>query len=43
MGLAAAAPISVDAPQMIATSFPGFSQLMSGLGGEIAAEKVGEG
>jgi 3-phosphoshikimate 1-carboxyvinyltransferase len=36
MGLASAEPISVDEPGMIATSFPGFVELMRGLGGEIA-------
>ncbi len=35
MGLAADAPVSVDEPGMIATSFPGFVALMRGLGGEI--------
>ncbi|HEY5412811.1 MAG TPA: 3-phosphoshikimate 1-carboxyvinyltransferase [Caulobacteraceae bacterium] len=37
MGLAAEAPISVDEPGMIATSFPGFEALMRGLGAEIGA------
>jgi 3-phosphoshikimate 1-carboxyvinyltransferase len=37
MGLAADAPISVDEPGMIATSFPGFEALMRGLGAEIGA------
>jgi 3-phosphoshikimate 1-carboxyvinyltransferase len=36
MGLASEQPIEVDEPGMIATSFPGFVQLMQGLGGEIA-------
>ena len=36
MGLAAEAPIAVDEPGMIATSFPGFVDLMRGLGGDIA-------
>jgi 3-phosphoshikimate 1-carboxyvinyltransferase len=36
LGLAAQAPISVDEPGMIATSFPGFSALMASLGAEIA-------
>jgi 3-phosphoshikimate 1-carboxyvinyltransferase len=36
LGLAAEAPVSVDEPGMIATSFPGFVELMSGLGAEIA-------
>jgi 3-phosphoshikimate 1-carboxyvinyltransferase len=35
MGLAAEQPIWVDEPGMIATSFPGFVQLMRGLGGDI--------
>jgi len=35
MGLAAQAPISVDEPGMIATSFPGFVEMMRGLGAEI--------
>ncbi|WP_343792277.1 3-phosphoshikimate 1-carboxyvinyltransferase [Brevundimonas kwangchunensis] len=37
LGLAAAEPISVDEPGMIATSFPGFVELMNGLGADIAA------
>jgi 3-phosphoshikimate 1-carboxyvinyltransferase len=36
LGLGAAAPVSVDEPGMIATSFPGFRELMAGLGAEIA-------
>jgi 3-phosphoshikimate 1-carboxyvinyltransferase len=39
MGLAAAEPISVDEPGMIATSFPGFVELMRGLGGDIAEDR----
>jgi 3-phosphoshikimate 1-carboxyvinyltransferase len=35
MGLNAEAPIEVDEPDMIATSFPGFVSLMRGLGAEI--------
>jgi 3-phosphoshikimate 1-carboxyvinyltransferase len=35
LGLAAEAPISVDEPEMIATSFPGFVELMSGLGADM--------
>jgi 3-phosphoshikimate 1-carboxyvinyltransferase len=35
MGLNAEAPIEVDEPGMIATSFPGFVSLMRGLGAEI--------
>jgi 3-phosphoshikimate 1-carboxyvinyltransferase len=37
LGLAAAEPVRVDEPGMIATSFPGFVELMRGLGGEIEA------
>jgi 3-phosphoshikimate 1-carboxyvinyltransferase len=36
LGLASAEPVSVDEPGMIATSFPGFTELMKGLGAEIA-------
>ncbi|HUO21961.1 MAG TPA: 3-phosphoshikimate 1-carboxyvinyltransferase [Caulobacteraceae bacterium] len=36
LGLAAQAPVSVDEPGMIATSFPGFVELMAGLGAQIA-------
>jgi 3-phosphoshikimate 1-carboxyvinyltransferase len=36
LGLAAQAPVTVDEPGMIATSFPGFVDLMTGLGAEIA-------
>lgn len=35
LGLAAEQPVSVDEPGMIATSFPGFVELMTGLGGSI--------
>lgn len=35
LGLASEEPISVDEPGMIATSFPGFVEMMRGLGGEI--------
>ena len=35
LGLAAEQPVSVDEPGMIATSFPGFVDLMNGLGAEI--------
>jgi 3-phosphoshikimate 1-carboxyvinyltransferase len=38
LGLAAQAPVAVDEPGMIATSFPGFTALMRGLGAD-----VGEG
>jgi 3-phosphoshikimate 1-carboxyvinyltransferase len=37
LGLAAAEPVTVDEPGMIATSFPDFVQLMRGLGADIAA------
>jgi len=37
LGLAAEEPVAVDEPGMIATSFPGFLDLMRGLGGEIEA------
>jgi len=36
LGLAADQPVSVDEPGMIATSFPGFVEMMNGLGGGIA-------
>ncbi|AQR60911.1 3-phosphoshikimate 1-carboxyvinyltransferase [Brevundimonas sp. LM2] len=35
LGLAAAAPVTVDEPDMIATSFPGFVGMMRGLGGDL--------
>ena len=35
LALGAEAPVSVDEPAMIATSFPGFAQLMQGLGADI--------
>jgi 3-phosphoshikimate 1-carboxyvinyltransferase len=38
LGLAAERPVSVDEPGMIATSFPGFVEMMAGLGGEIAED-----
>jgi 3-phosphoshikimate 1-carboxyvinyltransferase len=37
LGLASDAPVAVDEPGMIATSFPGFVQLMRSLGAEIVA------
>ena len=37
LGLGAQAPVTVDEPGMIATSFPGFTQLMGSLGAEISA------
>ena len=36
MGLAARAPVSVDSADMIATSFPGFTDLMRSIGARIA-------
>jgi 3-phosphoshikimate 1-carboxyvinyltransferase len=36
LGLAAREPVAVDQPGMIATSFPGFRALMTGLGADIA-------
>jgi 3-phosphoshikimate 1-carboxyvinyltransferase len=36
LGLAAEAAVTVDEPNMIATSFPGFVEMMRGLGGEVA-------
>ena len=38
LGLAADAPVGVDEPGMIATSFPGFTALMTGLGAAIGAD-----
>ncbi|KQZ02848.1 3-phosphoshikimate 1-carboxyvinyltransferase [Caulobacter sp. Root1455] len=35
LGMAAQAPVSIDEPGMIATSFPGFADMMRGLGGTI--------
>lgn len=35
LGLAAQEPVEIDEPGMIATSFPGFVSLMTGLGGSI--------
>ena len=35
LGLAAEQPVSVRDPEMIATSFPGFVEMMNGLGAEI--------
>lgn len=37
LGLAAQAPVKIDEPGMIATSFPGFAEMMRGLGGTIEA------
>ncbi len=39
LGLAADQPVTVDEPDMIATSFPGFVELMNGLGADIAADQ----
>jgi 3-phosphoshikimate 1-carboxyvinyltransferase len=41
MGLAAKEPVVVDDGRMIATSFPDFQRLMTGLGGSIAAVEAG--
>lgn len=35
LGLAAQAAVTVDEPEMIATSFPGFVEMMRGLGGRV--------
>jgi 3-phosphoshikimate 1-carboxyvinyltransferase len=40
LGLASQEPVTVDEPGMIATSFPGFAELMRGLGAEIAPARV---
>ncbi|HEY5070661.1 MAG TPA: 3-phosphoshikimate 1-carboxyvinyltransferase [Caulobacteraceae bacterium] len=37
LGMAAQAPVSIDAARMIATSFPGFAELMTALGARIDA------
>jgi 3-phosphoshikimate 1-carboxyvinyltransferase len=37
LGLAADESVTIDEPGMIATSFPGFVELMRGLGADIAA------
>jgi 3-phosphoshikimate 1-carboxyvinyltransferase len=39
LGLAAVEPVTVDEPGMIATSFPGFMELMRGLGADIATSE----
>jgi 3-phosphoshikimate 1-carboxyvinyltransferase len=36
LGLAARAPVTVDSAAMIATSFPGFTELMRGIGAQIS-------
>jgi 3-phosphoshikimate 1-carboxyvinyltransferase len=36
MGLGSAQPVSVDDAAFIATSFPGFAELMRGLGGDLS-------
>ena len=41
MGLASDRPVTVDDARMIATSFPGFEPLMTGLGAEIGATEAG--
>jgi 3-phosphoshikimate 1-carboxyvinyltransferase len=40
LGLAADRPVSVDEPGMIATSFPGFVEMMRGLGGQIETAEL---
>jgi 3-phosphoshikimate 1-carboxyvinyltransferase len=35
LGLAAERPVEVDEAQMIATSFPGFAEIMRSLGADI--------
>jgi 3-phosphoshikimate 1-carboxyvinyltransferase len=40
LGLASQDPVRVDEPGMIATSFPGFVALMSGLGADIEASEI---
>jgi 3-phosphoshikimate 1-carboxyvinyltransferase len=42
LGLAAEAPVTVDEPGMIATSFPGFVALMQGLGADIAEAQAAQ-
>ena len=37
LGLTALQPVAVDEPEMIATSFPGFVELMNGLGAHVGA------
>ncbi len=39
LGLASAAPVTVDDVRMIATSFPGFQSLMTGLGAKFSAQE----
>jgi 3-phosphoshikimate 1-carboxyvinyltransferase len=39
MGLAAEKPVTVDDSTMIATSFPEFMGLMTGIGGQISTEE----
>ena len=38
LGLAAREPVRVDEPGMIATSFPGFVELMNGLGASVSED-----
>ena len=40
LGLAATDPVTVDEPGMIATSFPGFVELIRSLGGDIDEERA---
>jgi 3-phosphoshikimate 1-carboxyvinyltransferase len=37
LGLGARKPVRVDQPEMIATSFPGFAELMAALGADIGS------
>jgi len=39
LGMASDQPVTVDEPGMIATSFPGFTDLMQGLGAKIASDE----
>ncbi|WP_224405758.1 3-phosphoshikimate 1-carboxyvinyltransferase [Afifella sp. IM 167] len=43
MGLAAEKPVTVDDAAMIATSFPGFAELLAGLGGTIGGAELTAG
>jgi len=38
LGMAAAKPVAIDDASTIATSFPGFVELMNGLGAKISSE-----
>ena len=41
LGMAAEAPVEIDNATTIDTSFPGFADLMNGLGAAVAAQKQG--